>query len=198
MFGTTFNKIKKNLITTCLLFLSVNVCAQTTSGELELTRVIKSDDTQTSKQTDLALLLNTDISGNVNGLIASINIKQTFQNTQDDWVNGRYVFPLPEGAAVDSFRMRIGERVINGLIKEKKQAEKEFKAAVRSGKKAGLLKQHRPNLFSIAVANIAPHEEIITELTFVNKVNFENSVCACQPQSPPDTFLTPQQNNGLQ
>ena len=119
------------------------------------------------------MLLNTEITGNVNGLIASINVKQTFKNNIDGWVNGRYVFPLPEGAAVDSFKMRIGERVINGLIKEKEQAKKEFEAAKRSGKKAGLLKQHRPNMFSISVANIGPNEQVETELTFVETVQYE-------------------------
>jgi len=161
-----FRNIKRILVTASILLCAVTVKAQTTTGELELR-----DENNT---TQLAVLLNTDISGSVNGLIASINVKQTFQNNVDGWVNGRYVFPLPEGAAVDSFRMRIGERVINGLIKEKEQAEREFKAAKKSGKKAGLLKQHRPNMFSIAVANIGPHEEVVTELTFVNKVHFED------------------------
>ena len=150
-----------------LTLIAMNAKAETSAGELELP--------DKNKHKQLAVLLNTDISGGVNGLVASINVMQTFQNNTADWVNGRYVFPLPEGAAVDSFRMRIGERIINGLIKEKQQAEREFKAAQKSGKKAGLLKQHRPNMFSIAVANIGPHEEIVTELTFINKVKFEDN-----------------------
>ena len=173
MFVTTFNYIKKILITASLLLFVVNVHAKTSVGELEL--VNNEHSTEQDKQTELAVLLNTDISGSINGLVASIKVKQTFQNTQNNWVNGRYVFPLPEGAAVDSFRMRIGERIIDGLIKEKEQAEREFIAAKRSGKKAGLLKQHRPNLFSISVANIGPNEEVVTELTLVNNVHFENN-----------------------
>ena len=143
-----------------LLFLTNMVNAETTVGELELI--------ESGKTEQLALLLNTEITGNVNGLIASINVKQTFKNNIDGWVNGRYVFPLPEGAAVDSFKMRIGERVINGLIKEKEQAQKEFEAAKRSGKKAGLLKQHRPNMFSISVANIGPNEQVETCLLYTS------------------------------
>lgn len=164
---TVKHKYKAALVAS-LLLLSLKSYAQSSVGELEL----DSD----SKQTHQAVLLNTDISGSVNGLIASINVKQTFQNTSSEWVNGRYVFPLPENAAVDSFRMRIGDRVIDGLIKEKEQAQREFQAAKRSGKKAGLLKQHRPNLFSIAVANIGPNENVITELTFINQVHFDNNV----------------------
>ena len=169
-------RLTRLMLAASVFLFSSNALAQSSAGELELTRTIKDDNTATTtSQTGHALLLNTDISGSVNGLVASINVKQTFQNNMDGWVNGRYVFPLPEGAAVDSFRMRIGERVIDGLIKEKRQAEREFQAAKKSGKKAGLLKQHRPNLFSIAVANIAPHEEVVTELTFIDKVHFEDN-----------------------
>ena len=155
------------VVATALLCTLGHAKAETTAGELELSN---------QSQSKVAVLLNTEISGNVNGLIASINVKQTFQNNLNDWVNGRYVFPLPEGAAVDSFRMRIGERVIKGLIKEKEQAKREFQAAKKSGKKAGLMSQHRPNVFSISVANIGPNEEIVAELTFVNKVHFENNL----------------------
>lgn len=161
------NYTYKRLIAIGLLLLSLNTQAQSSVGEFELSN----DKTQPQ----FAVLLNTKISGSVNGLIASINVEQTFQNNLESWVNGRYVFPLPEGAAVDSFRMRIGDRIINGLIKEKEQAKQEFNAAKLSGKKAGLLKQHRPNLFSISVANIGPNEKVVAELTFVNKVHFENN-----------------------
>ena len=155
------------VVATALLCTLGHAKAETTAGELELSN---------QSQSKVAVLLNTEISGNVNGLIASINVKQTFQNNLNDWVNGRYVFPLPEGAAVDSFRIRIGERIIEGLIKEKEQAKREFQAAKKSGKKAGLMSQHRPNVFSISVANIGPNEEIVAELTFVNKVHFENNL----------------------
>jgi len=160
------NTIRQSILAAGLLLLSANAYAKGNVGELSLEH-----DGSSNTQ---AVLLNTDISGNVNGLIASIKVKQTFQNNMSEWVNGRYVFPLPEGAAVDSFRMRIGERVIDGLIKEKEAAIKAFKAAKKSGKKAGLLNQHRPNLFSISVANIGPNEEVVTELTFINKVGFQD------------------------
>ena len=150
------------------------VCALTSSsmisansaGELELKHLDGSNGT--------ALLLATHISGKVSGMIASIKIEQHFENDSDDWVNGRYVFPLPQGAAVDSLRIEIGERIIDGVIKEKAEARKVFEKAKRAGKKAGLLEQHRPNLFSVSLANIAPHESIIAKITFVDKVNYKD------------------------
>ncbi|MGH1427013.1 MAG: marine proteobacterial sortase target protein [Arenicella sp.] len=120
-----------------------------------------------------ALLLKTDIQADVNGLIATINMKQKFKNDSDSWVNGRYVFPLPENGAVDGMTLQIGDRIITGNIKEKEAAKKTFEAAKKSGKKASLLEQHRPNLFSISVANIPPHSEVIANIRIIDRVKYE-------------------------
>jgi len=140
---------------------------QGSAGDLELK--------QANGQRAQALLLDTAISGRITGMVASINVRQTFRNQSSDWVNGRYVFPLPSGAAVDSLRIQIGERIIDGIVKEKAAAKKIFENAKRVGKKAGLLEQHRPNLFSIAVVNIGPNEEVIADITFVNTVRYQNN-----------------------
>lgn len=146
--------------------ISKEVDSTNSAGELE----IKNN----NGQTKTALLLDTAISGDVNGMLANITVKQTFKNDSDEWVNGRYVFPLPEGAAVDSLLIKIGERLIKGEIKEKETAKKTFEQAKRQGKKTGLLQQHRPNLFSMAIANIAPHENIVATITFIDRVRYQN------------------------
>lgn len=119
-----------------------------------------------------ALLLNTDISGEVNGMVATITLRQTFKNPSTDWVNGEYVFPLPDKAAVDSLSLETDGRLIHGVVKEKQQAKQAFDAAKNSGKKAGLLVQRRPNLFSMSLANIAPQSEVIATVTWVETVRF--------------------------
>jgi len=123
-----------------------------------------------------ALLLDTQISGSVSGLVSTISIVQLYKNESDEWVNGQYRFPLPEDAAVDSLTLETEGRILQGVVKEKKQAQQEFQAAKESGKKAGLLKQHRPNLFSMSLANIAPRSEIKATISFVRIVDYENGV----------------------
>lgn len=159
-------KTIKPLLALTLVLLSLPCLATNSAGELEL----RAD---TGKR-HTALLLDTAISGEVNGMLANITVTQTFKNDSDRWLNGRYVFPLPPGAAVDSLTIEIGERVIEGIIKEKEDAKRTFEQAQRQGKKAGLLQQHRPNLFSIAIANIGPFEEIVSKITFIDQVDFED------------------------
>ena len=44
----------------------------------------------------------------VNGTIARVTVTQRFENNSDRWLEGIYVFPLPEQSAVDALRMQIG------------------------------------------------------------------------------------------
>ena len=143
---------------------------QTSVGELEL-RAADQNSSMIS-----ALLLETKINGRIDGLITAITVEQQFANPTDQWQHGRYVFPLPPTAAIDSLTIRVGDRIIKGQIQEKKQAKATFEKAKREGKKAGLLEQHRPNLFSVAVANIAPHEKVSAQITFIDQVTFNDDV----------------------
>ncbi len=123
-----------------------------------------------------ALLLEMDIAGEINGLVATLTLRQRFRNPSDQWVNGRYVFPMPDRAAIDSLTLETDGRVIRGAVKEKEQAKKEFVAAKTSGKKAALMQQNRPNLFSMSLANIAPGGEVIASITWVETVRFDHGV----------------------
>jgi Ca-activated chloride channel family protein len=112
----------------------------------------------------LAPLLEIDATLRVTGMIARGTVAQRFRNPSDAWVEAVYVFPLPENAAVDGLRMRIGERRIEGEIREREQARRLYEAARESGRRASLLEQQRPNAFTSRLANVAPGAEIEVEI----------------------------------
>ena len=120
-----------------------------------------------------APILRTDVQINVTGMIARATVKQHFCNPDTTWKEGIYVFPLPEDAAVDHLRMHIGQRVIEGRIQERQQARKEYEQARSEGKKASLVEQERPNIFTTSVANIGPHEEIVIEIEYQHVVQYD-------------------------
>ncbi|MBI1944877.1 MAG: VWA domain-containing protein [Deltaproteobacteria bacterium] len=96
----------------------------------------------------------------VAGLIARTTVRQRFTNPSSGFVEMLYVFPLSETSAVDELKMIIGERVIEGQIAEKDRARRVYTAAKEEGKRASLVEQVRPNLFSTSLANVAPGESI--------------------------------------
>ncbi|MCB1036953.1 MAG: marine proteobacterial sortase target protein [Acidobacteria bacterium] len=117
--------------------------------------------------------LDTEVELTVSGLILRGRVSQRFTNPTSGWQEGIYVFPLPETAAVDTLRMRIGERVIEGQIKERKEAKRIYQEAKSEGRKASLVEQERPNLFTNSVANIAPGEEVEVTLEYQQTLRYD-------------------------
>ena len=97
-------------------------------------------------------------------------VTQIFHNPTDGWVEAVYVYPLPEGGAVDSLKMVIGERVIVGDIKERKQAREAYEQAKAAGRKTSLVEQERANIFTNSVANIGPHETVVVQIEYQEPV----------------------------
>ncbi len=120
--------------------------------------------------------LKTDVRISVTGLIARATVSQEFLNPsleKDAWAEGIYVFPLPDTAAVDHLRMKIGERIIEGQIKEKAEAKKVYEQAKQEGKRASLVEQERPNIFTTSVANIGPGERITVEIEYQETIRYD-------------------------
>ena len=117
--------------------------------------------------------VDTKVRIRVTGLVGRTRVVQLFRNPSEEWVEGVYVFPLPERAAVDTLRMKVGERVIEGQIQERAQARRTYEKAKREGKKASLLEQERPNIFTVSLAHIGPLEDVRIELEYQGEVRYE-------------------------
>jgi Ca-activated chloride channel family protein len=116
--------------------------------------------------TDHFPLKQTSVNVRINGVIADVTVTQRYINEGQRPINAQYVFPASTRAAVDGMKMTLGNRVITARIKEKEEAAKEFEEAKRAGKSASLLSQHRPNVFSMKVANIMPRDTVDIELHY--------------------------------
>jgi Ca-activated chloride channel family protein len=130
--------------------------------------------TGTAGEYTIAPTVETEVAIHVTGMIARTRVTQAFHNPGDEFVEGVYVFPLPEKAAVDHLRMRIGERVIEGQIKEKEEARRTYETAKREGRKAALVEQQRPNLFTNSVAHIGPKEMVRISIEYQQSLAYEN------------------------
>jgi Ca-activated chloride channel family protein len=117
--------------------------------------------------------LETNVSLKVTGLVARAVVRQRFSNPTEQWVEGIYVFPLPENAAVDELLLVIGERTIVGEIHERKEAKRIYEQAKKEGKKASLLEQERPNMFTTSVANLGPGEVIEVVIEYQQELRYD-------------------------
>ena len=115
----------RTLLLLASLMLGAAQANTTSPGEMQAGSLLM----RMSEGYETATLLNTDVNINVNGLVARVSVMQEFRNEGSEWVEGIYVFPLPGGAAVDHMRLYVGERFIEGEIREKEQARKEYEKA---------------------------------------------------------------------
>lgn len=128
---------------------------------------------QTGSGFEYAAPLWTRVRISVSGIVARVEVAQRFHNEGPGWVEAVYAFPLPERAAVDRLRMEIGERVIEGEIREKEEAQRVYAAARDSGRRASLVTQTTPNLFTTHAANIAPGDSIYVTIEYLDVARYD-------------------------
>lgn len=117
--------------------------------------------------------LKTDVQITVTGPIARARITQRFENPTDKWVEGVYVFPLPQNSGVDTLKMQVGDRFLEGNVKERQEARQIYERAAAAGIKTTLIEQQRPNMFTNSVANIGPHETIVVQIEYQEAVRLD-------------------------
>jgi Ca-activated chloride channel family protein len=165
------------VISTLLLFAPVArpVSADTTPGEGHPRRVTAGALLWRAGDEGLvpAPALDTRVELRVTGMVARAIVHQEFVNPATVWAEGIYVFPLPEDAAVDHLRMRVGDRVIEGVIRERAAAKQAYEAAREQGRRASLVEQERPNIFTTSVANIPPGAAITVEIEYQQVVRYD-------------------------
>ena len=186
------------LLLIATLFLRPAVANSPTPAEMQIGSLLM----RMSTGYETAALLDTNVNITVNGLVARVSVMQEFRNEGTEWVEGIYVFPLPDEAAVDHMRMYVGDRFIEGEIREKEKARMEYEQAKREGKKTSLVEQQRANLFTTSVANIGPGETIVVEIEYLETVRYEDGTFSLRfpmtltPRYIPGEALTDRQGNG--
>lgn len=121
----------------------------------------------------LCPLKHTDVVADIAGYVSRVTVTQEFSNPSKAPIEAVYTFPLPEDAAVDDMTMIIGKRVVKGTIMRREDARQVYEEAKASGKAAALLDQERPNIFTQAVANIMPGENVKITISYVNLLKYE-------------------------
>mgnify|MGYP003575686434 CR=1 FL=1 len=85
------------------------------------------------------LLESTAVRGWITGPVAHVEVTQVWTNPNTTPVDGLYIFPLPENAAVTDMKLTIGQRVVQGEMRRREEARRIFEEARREGRIAGLL-----------------------------------------------------------
>lgn len=120
-------------------------------------------------------LQHTEVMSKIAGNVSRVEVTQTFTNPFDKPLEAVYVFPLPDEAAVDDMEIKIGDRIIRGMIEKREDAQKIYQQAKQEGKTTALLEQQRDNIFTQSLANIKPGEKIDVTIRYTESLKFVKS-----------------------
>ncbi len=115
-----------------------------------------------------------DVDARIAGVVASIEVAQTFVNTTAGALEATYIFPLPDRAAVCRFRMEVGGRVIEGVIDERGAAREQYDQAIAAGHRAAITEEERPGVFTLRVGNLMQGEAATVRLSLVGPLPIDD------------------------
>ena len=121
-------------------------------------------------------LTHTRVEVEVTGFMQAVTVTQTFQNPFTAPVEALYVFPLPDDAAVHDMTLTAGGRVTRAQIQKRAVARQQYETAKAEGRRAALLDQERPNLFTQSLANLLPGESVEVALQYVAPLRYDDGV----------------------
>ncbi|NES83164.1 MAG: after-VIT domain-containing protein [Moorea sp. SIO2B7] len=118
-------------------------------------------------------LKHTDVYAKITGHLSRVEVTQTFENPFSEPLEAVYIFPLPDEAAVDEMEIKLSDRIIEGNIKKREDAQTIYEQACSQGRTAGLLEQERDNIFTQSLAHIKPGEQIEVTLRYTDQLQFQ-------------------------
>ena len=113
------------------------------------------------------------VSVEINNQVATTRIDQAFTNPYNRQLEGTYIFPLPEDAAISEFAMYTDGEKISGEILEKDKARRIYEDIVRRMKDPGLLEYIGRNMFKARVFPIPPKGEKRIELVYHQTLKYD-------------------------
>jgi len=172
--GTVCKRMVLALVAVMAIFTSSLVAQQAENGPPDVGEGALLFHSPISGKYEPVPLLHTDAKIDVRGLAASVTVTQQYANSGAQPIEAIYVFPLPHDAAVYDMEIHIGNRVIHSVVRERQEAKKVYEAARSEGKRAALLEEERPNIFTASVANIMPGDRIDVHLRYVQPLKWED------------------------
>lgn len=110
------------------------------------------------------------VEASVLGAHARVLVKQHYCNEEANPVEAIYTFPLPSDATLTGFAMTCKGRRLDGQVRDREEAFREYDEALWKGHGAALLDQERANVFTASVGNLLPGEETVIEVEYIQRL----------------------------
>lgn len=127
-----------------------------------------------NSENDSLVMKSISITGKIIEGIADIVYKCEFENNFNYPINPIHYFSLDSNASVIGLKMKIGERILESIVSEKKIAETSFKTAVDSGISASIFKKLNDTEYKLSVGNVIPGETISIDVYWISNLEINS------------------------
>lgn len=108
--------------------------------------------------------------------VAKTSVDQVFINNHRRDIEGDFIFPLPERAAISEFAMYIGDKKVEGRVLDRNEARRIYEDIVRRLKDPALLEYVGRNMFRARVFPIPANGEKRIRLSYTQVLKAEGNL----------------------
>jgi Ca-activated chloride channel family protein len=107
----------------------------------------------------------------VNSLV-HLTLEQEYENPSSRFLTVRYSVPIRPDSSLYRFEARFGNVVVEGIVKEKEQARKEYEQAKSEGRPVALgnLDVNSKDILNLEIGNIPPRTKVTVTISFVQEM----------------------------
>ena len=127
------------------------------------------------KISQLQVLESVAVIGRLQGLCLELEVTQFFVNTGKSNIEAIYTFPLPHGAVLLDLSVKLGDKVLTGLVMAKKQAERDYEDVITEGNSAIMLERADNGICTINVGNLLAGERAEIRYRFNQLLNWQQN-----------------------
>ena len=109
-------------------------------------------------------LKSVHLSAHLEGLFLSIKSQQQYRNETGDNLEAVYTFPIAPGATLLGMSIQIGEKRLQGVVIEKKEAAERYEKAIDDGDMPVMLEKSFEGLYTANLGNLKDGESVTIEI----------------------------------
>ncbi|MBQ7617845.1 MAG: VWA domain-containing protein [Desulfovibrio sp.] len=129
---------------------------------------------KTEKKSEIALT-KVSVSGEIQGLLFTSEIKQEYVNKTNRNLELIYTFPMGWNTTLLGLEVTLDEKHFLAQVSEKKEAEETYEEAVLKGDTAILVERSAKGLYTANLGNIAPKAKVSLCLRCARLLNFDKN-----------------------
>jgi len=112
----------------------------------------------------------------IDNQVATTRVDQVFVNEGQHEVEGTYIFPLPEEAAIGEFTMWVDGQKLAGQVLQREEARRIYEEIVRTRRDPALLEYVGRNAFQASIYPIPPGGERRIEIEYSQVLKLDNGL----------------------